>query len=680
MEGRQYLRQPLDRRYRPKNAYVLYNAKAGQEEEQFLDDCNQTMDTLLVFAGLFSAVTTGLIIETYKDLKPEPELQTEKLLQAIFMRQGDPSGQYNAITRDPFSPSEPAVITNALFFTSLSFSLFAALGAILVKQWTRKVFLSIKRQSSPRDRAREHFQKRQGIDDWGIPETIALIPMLLHIALGCFFAGLIVWLRSLNRTLYIIITVISGIALLFYITAAIIPSFERNAPFRWPVSLFVSSVVDLFPTREKPGSLPIILRTALIMRPANVPVMSTPIGRPDLSTELARERVLDEVDLRVFSNILHQPENVVETEAVADALRSRLIAANPRFGSALPEFYSILQQMIEIANASKVYQGGAYDIRPGAPLERVTTIAQFIEVALQTVDIDMDPKNQFALRSFLDLAELMLERAKYIRSATEIALYASIVVRLHRRFGKWHHLENASDTLSVLKEIGPPPRTAQDSRESTKDESKDDGSLDAVKPKEWSFQELYQWQQMISPYILSLTYLVLERYPLGDKEPVDEWFEQLTEDALDALQCAQYPYNSGRKDSYPLLRDALESIWMSSTQPSPRFLHWISHVMPVTLSIPVVSEDGSHRVDRSRVSKPRPISQVVYGHDDEKKDDRSLLRVTGWKGLRTRTSSSAGGSFQKGHRDHPIAHRDKTEDSFRTISETCDSGSLSTTA
>ncbi|KAG8802429.1 hypothetical protein FRC17_006415, partial [Serendipita sp. 399] len=275
MQGRQYLRQPLDRRYRPKDAYVLYNAKAAQDEEQFLDDCNQSMDTLLVFvsrlissspdistehhclelfaskqAGLFSAVTTGLIIETYKNLKPDPESQTEKLLRAIFQRQGDPSGHYEPVNPDPFSPSGEAVFTNALFFTSLSFSLFAALGALLVKQWTRKVFLSIKKQSSPRERAREHFQKRQGIDDWGIPETIALVPMLLHIALGCFFAGLIVWLRSLHQLLYILISVISGIAFLFYIAAAIIPAFEANAPFRWPVSLFVSSIVHLFPTHE----------------------------------------------------------------------------------------------------------------------------------------------------------------------------------------------------------------------------------------------------------------------------------------------------------------------------------------------------------------------------------------------------------------------------------------------
>jgi hypothetical protein len=42
----------IDARRGPDYAFYLYNAKAGQEDQDFLDNCNGAMDSLLVLCVL----------------------------------------------------------------------------------------------------------------------------------------------------------------------------------------------------------------------------------------------------------------------------------------------------------------------------------------------------------------------------------------------------------------------------------------------------------------------------------------------------------------------------------------------------------------------------------------------------------------------------------------------------
>ncbi|KAG8800345.1 hypothetical protein FRC17_006893 [Serendipita sp. 399] len=547
-EERQYLRQALDKDYRPPDPYVLYNKKAVRDEENILEDCNETMDTLLVFAGLFSAVTTALIVETYKDLKPEPEAYMEKLLETLLKNQVNSSGRHDTVARPDFVASKDAVVTNSLFFASLAFSLLAALAAILLKQWIRKLFLSIKKRDSPRLRAKEHIRKRKGIDDWGIPGMIALIPMMLHVALACFFAGLIVWLRSLHRAIYVLIILISASALVLYISAAIIPSFHPNAPFHWPVSFAVASLLKIFPRRGGSVLLSLSLSSYITMRPGNTPVMSTPLEREEPTSDLTREKAIDEIDLLVFSNITDQMDSIVETEAVVETLRCHLTANSPQITATSPAFKLIFRRAIEFAESCRVYQCGEYDIRPGVPLERLTTIARFIEVAMQVVYLDTE-KDKYQLQKFMELAELMLERAKYIQSPREVALYGSIVARLHTRFHKWDHFGRIRDNINAIRDLGPRPRSwnvrgFRDPR-------------DAGPKREWTFQEIYQWQQILPPFLLALTHYIAARFPPGNTEPMTDWYRYMTDDATELLCGAVLPTDSGRKDNYPPPQDSI---------------------------------------------------------------------------------------------------------------------------
>ncbi|EKM54919.1 uncharacterized protein PHACADRAFT_60661, partial [Phanerochaete carnosa HHB-10118-sp] len=49
-------------------------------------NCKEDIDTLLVFAGLFSAVLTAFVIESYHNLQPDTSTETVTLLRQISLQ------------------------------------------------------------------------------------------------------------------------------------------------------------------------------------------------------------------------------------------------------------------------------------------------------------------------------------------------------------------------------------------------------------------------------------------------------------------------------------------------------------------------------------------------------------------------------------------------------------------
>ncbi|THG92936.1 hypothetical protein EW026_g8147 [Hermanssonia centrifuga] len=166
-------------------------------DEGKVKDCKEDIDTLLVFAGLFSAVMTAFLIESYQLLLPSDTttiiaLLTQMTLQSQSYIIG--SGFVNATISIPanptttFEPTLSAIRINALWFTSLIFSLITASFGILVKQWLRE-YLGVD-YTSPRARLRARQFRYPGLAKWKVFEIAALLPLLLQLSLGLFFVGL----------------------------------------------------------------------------------------------------------------------------------------------------------------------------------------------------------------------------------------------------------------------------------------------------------------------------------------------------------------------------------------------------------------------------------------------------------------------------------------------------------
>ncbi|EJF66324.1 hypothetical protein BD309DRAFT_837246, partial [Dichomitus squalens] len=95
----------------------------------------EDIDTLLVFAGLFSSVVTGFLVESVKSLRPEPLAATVVVLERISAQLRNSSGDITEPTEEPFVPTRHNIEINGLWFASLILSLGVAFVGILVKQW-----------------------------------------------------------------------------------------------------------------------------------------------------------------------------------------------------------------------------------------------------------------------------------------------------------------------------------------------------------------------------------------------------------------------------------------------------------------------------------------------------------------------------------------------------------------
>ncbi|KZW01770.1 hypothetical protein EXIGLDRAFT_602548, partial [Exidia glandulosa HHB12029] len=178
----------------------VYAKAARKHDKERLEQWNGTLDTLLIFAGLFSAVSTTFIIDSYK------QMQIDYAKEAFLLQFATTSGTPYVAPSDRIDESARAI--NCLWISSLIASLSTALIAILAKQWL--AFYPV----SDRENLREWAQLRQyrfdALERWHVPVLIAVVPVLLHLSLMLFLAGLVVFLWDIDTGTMILAFVLSA--------------------------------------------------------------------------------------------------------------------------------------------------------------------------------------------------------------------------------------------------------------------------------------------------------------------------------------------------------------------------------------------------------------------------------------------------------------------------------------
>ncbi|KAF8900909.1 hypothetical protein CPB85DRAFT_1170550, partial [Mucidula mucida] len=69
---------------------------------------------------------------------------------------------------------------------------------------------------------------------WNVPVIIGLLPAMMHVALGVFLAGLIIFLRSLSNPIMGVVSVMAFIALCAYVAFNLLPVFKASCPYVTP--------------------------------------------------------------------------------------------------------------------------------------------------------------------------------------------------------------------------------------------------------------------------------------------------------------------------------------------------------------------------------------------------------------------------------------------------------------
>ncbi|KAJ7620776.1 hypothetical protein B0H17DRAFT_1113446, partial [Mycena rosella] len=160
-----------------------------EKHNRVLVECwKADMNSILIFAGLFSASLTSFLVESYRTLSPpSPDPNQANLALVLQLVLSQSSGLNYTIpalvssnSQQPTVPATSALICNTLWFLSLGF-LCCALSATLVDQWARNYILATESRPSLHKRAR-----------------ISADSDIIHISLLLFFAGLVEFLRPIN--------------------------------------------------------------------------------------------------------------------------------------------------------------------------------------------------------------------------------------------------------------------------------------------------------------------------------------------------------------------------------------------------------------------------------------------------------------------------------------------------
>ncbi|TCD63595.1 hypothetical protein EIP91_005203 [Steccherinum ochraceum] len=222
--------------------WTQYKLAADEYDTEFLEKYRDDMDGSMIFAGLFSAVTATIASMTLADLAPDPNEKTQALLENIWLSLNHTTDLAPPAVAIPVwdGPPTSVIWVQSLLYASLACSLFAALGAVLGKQWLRR-FSSTGQRGSMEDRCNDRQRKFDGLQDWHFRRVLEVLPVLLQLSLLLFGLALSALMWSHSRIVAIVLVVANALGACFYFSTIVVSLFFIDSPFHTPLSDFIQS-------------------------------------------------------------------------------------------------------------------------------------------------------------------------------------------------------------------------------------------------------------------------------------------------------------------------------------------------------------------------------------------------------------------------------------------------------
>ncbi|KAK0199060.1 hypothetical protein F5146DRAFT_118605 [Armillaria mellea] len=329
--GDDHMKSP---RYEDPSAKLWYSylTEAEKHDRALALSWKGDMDAILIFAGLFSASVTAFIIESYQSLLPNTDDKVVFLLtrisdQLVSVSNGSHPASVPDLLEAKFTPTASALVCNALWFLSLGFSLICALSATLVQQWTRNYIQATENRSTPQRRARISAFLYQGLNRFKMAALVEIIPLLLHISLLLFLAGLFACLLSVNSALAYLILAITVLCSALYALITFLPVFHYDCPYHTPLSLLTWRILcslRLLRQRDSLGVLqPIVCGMSEARETAAVEISSERDARDFDAMCWAIELLRVDSELEPFVEVI--PNVVACTDLSAKLLLYRLL-------------------------------------------------------------------------------------------------------------------------------------------------------------------------------------------------------------------------------------------------------------------------------------------------------------------------------------------------------------------
>ncbi|KAJ7146759.1 hypothetical protein C8R44DRAFT_898935 [Mycena epipterygia] len=182
---------------------------ADEHDKEFQQKYGTDLDTSLIFAGLFSAVTSAFIIQI------EPQLME--------------------------TPGPMAIIVGAqsMLYISLFTTLLAALLAVLGKQWIM-YYQAAGSRGTIEECGLERQRKLEGLRKWKFDAFLQMLPFLLQLGLLLFCTALSIYLWTIHHSIAIIVWVLTLVGFGLYLSLLGSAIMSPDSPFQTPLAPLVT--------------------------------------------------------------------------------------------------------------------------------------------------------------------------------------------------------------------------------------------------------------------------------------------------------------------------------------------------------------------------------------------------------------------------------------------------------
>ncbi|KAG8957375.1 hypothetical protein FRC00_004063 [Tulasnella sp. 408] len=216
------------------NFWKRYDDLADVHDGRLIENLNQNLDVLLIFAGLFSAVNTSFIQMAAASLSPDPSAQTNYLLGVIITKLDN-----TTLLSLPKAPSQNkdllSVRTNCLLYASLSCSILAAVGAMLAKEWLQ-IFERDAQIGALENQVLLRQHKFNGVRRWKLEPMTRLLPTLLLVSVVLFFSGVIGYLFPIDDSTAGVVMAFAIGGAIFYLFTTCAAAISDVCPYQTSVS------------------------------------------------------------------------------------------------------------------------------------------------------------------------------------------------------------------------------------------------------------------------------------------------------------------------------------------------------------------------------------------------------------------------------------------------------------
>ncbi|KAF9644734.1 hypothetical protein BDM02DRAFT_3190330 [Thelephora ganbajun] len=218
--------------------FTVYRRESGDFDRDYAGKYDEDLNTSLIFAGLFSAVSSAFITSVQSKLESDPNEMTAAYMRVLIHAVNNtlfPDADPGSVTWT--GPPPDVVTVQSLLYASLATSLLAAFLAMLGRQWVSRYVRN--HGGSAADKSRDRQRKLDGLERWYFNFVIESVPVMLQLALLLLWVALSLYLWAISRIVAMVIltfTVFGAASYVFFTFAAM---FHYDCPYQTPPSIFI---------------------------------------------------------------------------------------------------------------------------------------------------------------------------------------------------------------------------------------------------------------------------------------------------------------------------------------------------------------------------------------------------------------------------------------------------------